>query len=131
MKNLTLIVICSVIAFVLLISSFMIIYKPLKAKDQGIVTIEFIDIDNNIVVRKDIPYFKDDSLHKIIKDNFDGVMFNDNMLYSIEGYVTPDDLSNFICVYLNDVPTQVRINGIRLHDKDKITLRVEDSNNFS
>ena len=74
-----------------------------KAKGDGVVVVEFVDLDGEVIKSKSITFKEGDSIVSLIEDNFENVTFTDGMLMTIEDYVTPSDWSTYIGIYVDDV----------------------------
>lgn len=74
-----------------------------KAKDDGVVVVEFVGLDGEVIKSKSITFTEGDSIVSLIEDNFENVTFTDGMLMTIEDYVTPSDWSTYIGIYVDDV----------------------------
>ncbi|MBQ1827068.1 MAG: hypothetical protein II126_03760 [Erysipelotrichaceae bacterium] len=105
-----------------------IVFAGIKIRDNylvkydGSIRIEVLDIDRKEVKTKTIKFKEGDTLVKLIEDNFDNVLFKDGMLMNIETLETPADWSTFICVYVDDVMSEVGIEQIQFKDGTKISL---------
>ncbi len=105
-----------------------IVFAGIKIRDNylvkydGSIRIEVLDIDRKEVKTKTIRFREGDTLVKLIEDNFDNVLFKDGMLMNIETLETPADWSTFICVYVDDVMSEVGIEQIQFKDGTKISL---------
>lgn len=116
--------ILSVIAVVVLGVGVYLITSSSKATSAGEVTIIFETIDEE-KTEKVITYQEDDSLHQLICESFNNVVFTNGMLMAIESYVTPENYETFICVYVNGETSMVGIDSIELQDNMVVLLKVE------
>ncbi|MBQ4253404.1 MAG: hypothetical protein II712_01115 [Erysipelotrichaceae bacterium] len=113
---------------VTLLAVALIVFAAIKIKENylvkydGSIRIEVLDIDRKEVKTKTIKFKEGDTLVKLIEDNFDNVLFKDGMLMNIETLETPADWSTFICVYVDDVMSEVGIEQIQFKDGTKISL---------
>ena len=124
--NLILTITISVVAAIGLFFVVYFITSGTKADSEGKVVIELIDIDESIIKTKEIEFYVEDTLSKVISDNFENVVFDKGMLMSIENYVTPTDWSTFISVYVNGEMSMVGINDIKLEDGLKVSLIITE-----
>lgn len=124
--NLILTIAISVVAAIGLFFVVYFITSGTKADSEGKVVIELIDIDESIIKTKEIEFYVEDTLSKVISDNFENVVFDKGMLMSIENYVTPTDWSTFISVYVNGEMSMVGINDIKLEDGLKVSLIITE-----
>ena len=122
MKNRLLTAILAVVGVVILGIAIVWISSNFISSSDGEITIEYINGEHETI--KKIEFKKGDSLEELLKDNFNNVKFNSGMLMSIEDYDTPSDYSTFICVYVDDVMSEVGINQIDFKDGKKISLIV-------
>ena len=97
-----------------------------KAKGDGAIIVELLDVDNSMIKSKDIIYYEGDILTQLITDNFDNVVFDSGMLMEIENYKTPADWSTFICVYVNGEMSMVGIGDIVIANGMKISLIITE-----
>ena len=70
-KKLILKIIYSIIVLGLIITGFVMLAKREEAKDNGTITIELIDLENNVLSTKNHNYKVGDTLFKILDDNYD------------------------------------------------------------
>ncbi len=113
---------------VTLLAVAVIVFAGIKLKEgflvkyDGSIKIEVLDIDRKEIKTKTIKFKEGDTLVKLIEENFDNVLFKDGMLMNIETLETPADWSTFICVYVDDVMSEVGIEQIQFKDGTKISL---------
>ena len=128
------IILTSIISFLCLVALIVVIViknTDQKAKVEGTVIVELLDLDNSMIKSKEIGFYVDDTLTKIITDNFDNVVFDNGMLMEIENYKTPADWSTYLSVYVDDEMSMVGISDIVLSDGLKISLVItEFINNY-
>ena len=123
------IILTSVISFLCLAALIVVVViknTEQKAKGDGTIIVELLDIDNSMIKSKDIIYFENDTLTQLITDNFDNVVFDKGMLMEIENYKTPADWSTFICVYVNGEMSMVGISDIVIANGMKISLIITE-----
>ncbi len=116
----------SVFALAILILCIIGVKKSFAPKYDGTIIIEVIDLNGDTIKEKSINFSEGDLLETLIESNFDNVTFNSGMLMSIENYVTPTDWSTFICVYVDDVMSEVGISDIKFYDGCKISLIITE-----
>ena len=123
------IILTSVISFLCLVALIVVVIiknTEEKAKRDGAIIVELLDVDNSMIKSKDIIYFEGDTLTLLISDNFENVVFDNGMLTEIEDYKTPADWSTFISVYVNDEMSMVGISDIVIADGMKISLIITE-----
>ena len=123
------IILTSVISFLCLAALIVVVViknTEQKAKGEGTIIVELLDIDNSTIKSKEIIYYEGDTLTQLITDNFDSVVFDNGMLMEIEDYKTPADWSTFISVYVNDEMSMVGISDIVIADGMKISLIITE-----
>ena len=123
------IILTSVISFLCLVALIVVVIiknTEEKAKGDGAIIVELLDVDNSMIKSKDIIYFENDTLTQLITDNFDNVVFDKGMLMEIENYKTPADWSTFICVYVNGEMSMVGISDIVIANGMKISLIITE-----
>ena len=99
---------------------FMKFSKP--SLQKGVVTVELKDISGDVISEKDLDFCKDDTLTSLLEDNYPNVKIKDGMLLDIDTLTTPDDWSQFICIYVDGEMSSVGISEIELVNKEEISL---------
>ena len=123
------IILTSVISFLCLAALIVVVIiknTNEKAKGDGAIIVELLDVDNSMIKSKDIIYYEGDILTQLITDNFDNVVFDSGMLMEIENYKTPADWSTFICVYVNGEMSMIGISDIVIANGMKISLIITE-----
>ena len=123
------IILTSVISFLCLVALIVVVIiknNDAKAKGDGAIIVELLDVDNSMIKSKDVIYFESDTLTQLITDNFDNVVFDKGMLMEIENYKTPADWSTFISVYVNGEMSMVGISDIVIVNGMKISLIITE-----
>ena len=123
------IILTSVISFLCLAALIVVVIiknTNEKAKGDGAIIVELLDVDNSMIKSKDIIYYDGDVLTQLITDNFDNVVFDSGMLMEIEDYKTPADWSTFICVYVDGEMSMVGIDDIVIANGMKISLIITE-----
>ena len=92
------------------------------AKGDGTITIKVIELEDALVKEKDITFYEGDTLTQLVKANFSNVVIDNGMVMSIESITTPNDWSTYICIYQNDVMSNVGINDIEFQDGDIVSF---------
>jgi hypothetical protein len=124
-KNLILKIILSIIALGLIVTSFIIISEKEKAKDNGVIIVELIDIDNKVISNKEINFKKGDNLLNLLEENYD--LKYDSYIYG--AYITKIgelDVTNnneyFIRIDIDGVVSDRGVSQIKLVNNMKITF---------
>ena len=123
------IILTSVISFLCLAALIVVVIiknTEEKAKGDGTIIVELLDVDNSMIKSKDIIYYDGDVLTQLITDNFDNVVFDSGMLMEIKDYKTPADWSTFICVYVDGEMSMVGIDDIVIANGMKISLIITE-----
>ena len=123
------IILTSIISFLCLAALIVVVIiknTDEKAKGDGTIIVELLDVDNSMIKSKDIIYYDGDVLTQLITDNFDNVVFDSGMLMEIENYKTPADWSTFICVYVDGEMSMVGISDIVIANGMKISLIITE-----
>ena len=123
------IILTSVISFLCIAALIVVVIiknTDEKAKGDGAIIVELLDVDNSMIKSKDIIYYEGDILTQLITDNFDNVVFDSGMLMEIEDYKTPADWSTFICVYVEGEMSMVGIDDIVIANGMKISLIITE-----
>ena len=121
-------IILSIITIAIISFSLYKIYNGGKAKGDGVVTVELIDLDSTVIKKVDIPFTNGDSIVTLIEANFANVRFNNGMLLDIEDYKTPSDFSTFLYIYINSEASNYGLTdgNFTFNDGDKISLVITE-----
>ena len=119
-------VIISVLLIILMASILLAVKIKHTAAGFGTVTVEITDVSGECIRKVSLEFYEDDTLRGLVENNFNNVVINDGMLMAIENYITPSDWSTYICIYVNDVMSEVGINDIDLKDGDIISFRITE-----
>lgn len=124
-KKLILKIIYSIIVLGLIITGFVMLAKREEAKDNGTITIELIDLENNVLSTEYHNYKAGDTLFKILDDNYD--IEYENSVFG--GYIIKIDSLHatnknelFIKILVNDEFSTVGVSQIKLENKLKVTF---------
>ncbi len=124
-KKLILKIIYSIIALGLIITVFVMLAKREEAKDNGTITIELIDLENNVLSTKSHNYKAGDTLFKILDDNYDIEYENSvfgGYIIKIDSLHAPNKNELFIKILVNDEFSTVGVSQIKLENKLKVTF---------
>lgn len=125
-KNLILKIVLSVIGIFILVVCGIILSKSFISSSDGVIIVELIDLEGEIIKEEEIEFNIGDSLVTLIENNFDNVKFDNGMLMEIENYVTPSDWSTFISVFVDGETSMVGISDIEFKNNTKISLVVTE-----
>lgn len=125
-KNLILKIVLSVIGICVLVVCGIILSKSFISSSDGVIIVELIDLEGEIIKEEEIEFNIGDSLVTLIENNFDNVKFDNGMLMEIENYVTPSDWSTFISVFVNGETSMVGISDIEFKNNTKISLVITE-----
>ena len=124
-KKLILKIIYSIIALGLIITVFVMLAKREEAKDNGTITIELIDLENNVLSTKNHNYKVGDTLFKILDDNYD-IEYENSVfgvyIIKIDSLHAPNKNELFIKILVNDEFSTVGVSQIKLENKLKVTF---------
>lgn len=121
-KKLALYISLTIISVIVLVCSYFFIYKEFVTKEEGKIEIILVDLDGTIVSEKEISFKKNDTLEKLLKENYDNVVIEDGMLMSIDNFTTPSDWSSYISIYVNEKMSEAGVLGIEFTDGTKISF---------
>lgn len=125
--NIILTIIISLIACIGIVFTIIFINNPDFAKTKGTVTIELVDLDDNLVLSKDINFKEKDTLVSIVSDEFDNVLIENGMVITIEEFTTDTiNWSVYISILVNGEYSMVGINDIELIDELIVTFKMEE-----
>lgn len=125
-KKLILSIGLSVLALAIIVLCYILIAKPFSSKCDGVITVEYVSIEGEIIKSKEIEFLEGDTIDKLLDKHFENVSFESGMIMTIEDYVTPDDWHNFITVYVNDEMSMVGLLEVQFEDGTKISLKVTE-----
>jgi hypothetical protein len=124
-------IILSVISIITIVIALDVLKDYKGATDNGQLVIELLDIDGDIMSTQSFLYFKGDTLISLIENNFDDVMIEDTFygpfLKAIEGYVTPNDFSTYLSLYVNNEYSVQGISQIRPSNNMIVSIRIVSS----
>ena len=127
-KKLILTIVSAILAVAVLVACFIIASSVIKAQGDGTISVEVVALDGNIMREKDIVFYEGDTLQKLIEENFESVVIEDTgygpFIKAIEGYVTPEDWSSYISIYVDDIYSEVGLGDIVFVDGTVISLRI-------
>lgn len=98
------------------------IYKHLSSNPAGTISVEIIQLDGTKTNEKSISYNEGDTLVPLLESNFDNVVVENGILMSIDNLTTPSDWSTFICIYVDNVMSDVLIQDIQFKDGTVISF---------
>ena len=125
-KNLIIKIILSVIAVGIIALSVYFLKDSFKPDYDGVITVEVINLDNEVVKTKEITFKENDELTILIENNFNNVTYQNGMIMSIEDYNTPADWSTFISIYVDSKMSEVGLSDIEFKDGTKISLIITE-----
>ena len=125
-KNLIIKIILSFIAVGIIALSVYLLKDSFKPDYDGVITVEVINLDNEVVKTKEITFKENDELTILIENNFNNVTYQNGMIMSIEDYNTPTDWSTSISIYVDDKMSEVGLSDIEFKDGTKITLIITE-----
>lgn len=125
-KNLIIKIILSVIAVGIIALSVYFLKDSFKPDYDGVITVEVINLDNEVIKTKEITFKENDELSVLIENNFNNVTYQNGMIMSIENYNTPADWSTFISIYVDNEMSEVGLSDIEFKDGTKISLIITE-----
>ena len=125
-KNLIIKIILSVIAVGIIALSVYFLKDSFKPDYDGVITVEVINLDNEVVKTKEITFKENDELSVLIENNFNNVTYQNGMIMSIEDYNTPADWSTFISIYVDNKMSEIGLSDIEFKDGTKISLIITE-----
>lgn len=123
-KKLILNIALSVLALAVVILCVFLLKDSFKPSYDGVIYVEYVDVEGNVKKQKEITFVEGDSLTTLIEENFENVTFDNGMLMTIEDFVTPPTWQYFIYVLVDGEASQVGISDIEFTNGTKITLQV-------
>ena len=125
-KKLILSIGLSMLAVAIIALCYILIAKPFSSKCDGVITVEYVSVEGEILKSKEIEFFEGDTMDVLLKENFNNVSFDNGMIMTIEDYVTPSDWHTFISVYVNDEMSMVGLLEVQFEDGTKISLKITE-----
>lgn len=123
--NTILTIVISFIVVIGIIIAFIVINNQSSAKTNGTVTIELMDLSERLVSSKKIEFNEEDTLVILVKENYDNVYIENNMLLAIENFTTDTaNWSHYISILVNGEYSMEGINNIELTNGMIITFKL-------
>ena len=114
-----------ILLLVAMIGTFFIIKNVNEADSDGVIIVEVMDKDENVVKTKEIEFYIGDTLAELVKKNFDNVVINEsnygNLILCIETVET-DFTTSYTSINVNGEPSMVGMDQIELIDGITITF---------
>lgn len=126
-KNLILKIISSVVALGLIITAFFFISRREEAKHSGTITVEIINMENELLSSDEIDFKKGDTLLELLEANYDVEYQMEAFgafIIKIDELYAPNRFDAFIKIEVNGVISSVGVSSIKLVDQMKITFRL-------
>ena len=121
-KKLAIYIPLTIISIIILVASYFFIYKKYVSKEEGKIEVVLVDLDGTVVSEKEIEFEKNDTLEKLLKENYSNVVIKDGMLMSIDNFTTPTDWSRYISIYVDDEISNYGVLDIKFIDGTKISF---------
>lgn len=121
-KKLAIYIPLTIISIIILVASYFFIYKKYITKEEGKIEVVLVDLDGTVVSEKEIEFEKNDTLVKLLKENYSNVVIEDGMLMSIDNFTTPTDWSRYISIYVDDEISNYGVLDIKFIDGTKISF---------
>lgn len=119
-------IIFSIVGVGILIFAVIMLNNSYISSSDGVVTICLVDLDEEILIRKDIEFTEGDALVELIEKNFSNVSFDNGMLMTIESYQTPTDFSTFLSVFVDGVMSEVGLSEVEFSEGTVIELKITE-----
>ena len=126
MNNKTKKIVLSIIAVLVLTFGIFYFAAPKTIESAGTVSVELVDLEGKQVKAIETEFVEEDTLVGIVEENFENVVIENGMILAMEDYVTPDDWSTFLCIYVNDEMSNVGINDIVLEDEMVVSFVITE-----
>ena len=123
-KKIILNIALSVVAIAVVILCVFLLKDSFKPSYDGVITVEYVDVEGNVKKQKEITFVEGDTLTSLIEENFENVTFDNGMLMTIEDFITPPTWQYFIYVLVDGEASEVGLKDIEFKDGTKITLMV-------
>ncbi len=108
-------------------------FSPFQSDEEGVITIEIHDENENLVARDEHPFDKDDSLFTVLDEHYEIIFeeryirpgFSGKILLAIDGVET-DFATTFIYIEKDGKKALYGIDDLPLEDGSVYTFRVRD-----
>ena len=119
-------ILLSIIAVAVLAFGIFYLTAPKKADALGTIDVEVVNLEGETTKEATIDFYPEDTLTKLVEENFDNVVVEDGMIVALEDFVTPEDWSQFLAILVDDEMSPVGINDIELIDGLKVSFVVTE-----
>lgn len=109
-------IVLSIVAVLVLAFGIFYFTAPKTANTLGSVEITMVDLDGSTIKDVNVEFEAEDTLVELVESNFENVVIENGMLMAMEEYVTPEDWSTFLAIYVNEEMSMVGIQDIVLED---------------
>ena len=128
-KNLIVKVIISVCMVVALIWASFYVFKPFTPECDGKITVEVVDLDNNVIKSKEIEYYVGERLRDLVQKNFDNFKIEESeygaYVIGIESIFQDNDAHIYIALYYNGEYSNDGLDTLAYEDGSVITFKAE------
>lgn len=126
MNNKTKKIVLSIVAVLVLAFGIFYFTAPKTAESLGTVNVELVDLEGEQIKAVETEFAPEDTLVGIVEENFENVVIENGMILAMEDYVTPEDWSTFLCIYVNEEMSNVGIADIVLEDEMTVSFVVTE-----
>ena len=128
-KKLILSIGVSLLLIAVMVIGIYFVSKPFTSEYDGVITVEVVNLENDIIKSKEIEFNKGDKLRDLVSSNFENFVVEESeygaYILRIEDIVNDDDLFIYIAIYVNDEYANSGLDTLEFSDGDKISFKAE------
>lgn len=128
-KKLILSIGVSLLLIAVMVIGIYFVSKPFTSEYDGVITVEVVNLENDIIKSKEIEFNKGDKLRDLVSSNFENFVVEESeygaYILRIEDIVNDDNLFIYIAIYVNDEYANSGLDTLEFKDGDKISFKAE------
>lgn len=128
-KNKKIYIISTIIVLIIFTVAIIFLLKGFSSNEDGTITLEFIDLDNELVDKKEISFSENETLYEICQKEYNNIVIDNNgYIQEIGPFKTEynEDSMIYISLYIDDEYSTYLFNQIPFTDKTKITFKQDE-----
>ena len=128
-KKLILSIGVSLLLIAVMVIGIYFVSKPFTSEYDGVITVEVVNLENDIIKSKEIEFNKGDKLRDLVSSNFENFVVEESeygaYILKIEDIVNDDNLFIYIAIYVNDEYANSGLDTLEFSNGDKISFKAE------